>query len=428
MTIPTISSLTARRYILGKQGLWPGRRWSGQAGVAQALKETGAIQIDPLNVVGRSHDIALHSRVIDYQPVQFEKVLYQERLGFDWGGALFVYPMDELPYWRVVMKRTKNHSYWGDFSQEHRALINEVKRELRTRGPLGNRDFEGRRRVESYRASKDSGLALYYLWRNGELMTHSRRGNFERVFGFRDNVVPKELNRVASIIETEKFFERKTLSFYGLMTARSWRLGFAGNIDRKVALGEVQRRLDRAIKSKEFSIMNVAGWKEPAYLLAEDQELLLNLEAEQIPDQWQPIDTTTDEEVSFLAPLEIVSARGRAKKLFDNYAYIWEVYKPEHQRRWGYYTLPILYGDRLVARIDPRHVKQSNTLVINGLWLDDLSLAKDTKFMSAFTRGIERLLKYLGTEEIDVSPLQAKVKGKTDLEAQWIRSVVKRLS
>jgi hypothetical protein len=361
MTIPTISSLTARRYILGKQGLWPGRRWIGQSGVAQALKETEAIQIDPLNVVGRSHDIVLHSRVIDYQPAHFENVLYQDRLGFDWGGALFVYPMDELPYWRVVMKRTKNHSYWGNFSQEHRALINEVKRELRTRGPLGNRDFEGRRRVESYRASKDSGLALYYLWRNGELMTHSRRGNFERVFGFRDHIAPTEVNRAAAIAEAERFFERKTLSFYGLMTARSWRLGFAGNIDRSVTPAESQRRLDRAIKSQEFSIMNVDGWKEPAYLLATDIELLTQLEAGQIPAQWRPIDTTTDEEVSFFAPLEIVSARGRAKNLFDNYEYIWEVYKPEHQRRWGYYTLPILYGDQLVARIDPRHDKASNT-------------------------------------------------------------------
>lgn len=428
MTIPTISSLTARRYILGKQGLWPGRRWIGQAGVAQALKEIEAIQIDPLNVVGRSHDLALHSRVIDYQPQQFENVLYNDRLGFDWGGALFVYPMAELPYWRAVMKRLKDHPQWGIFPQGQRALINEVKRELRQRGPLGNRDFDGRRRVDHYRASKDSGLALYYLWRSGELMTHSRRGNFERVFGFRDHIAPPEMNRVASIKETEQFFARKTIAFYGLMTARSWRLGFANKIDRTVTLAEAQRRLDRAIKSKEFSLVNVEGWKEPAYLLAEDQDLLLDLETGQIPDRWRPIDTTTDEEILFLAPLEIVSARGRAKTLFDDYEYIWEVYKPEPQRRWGYYTLPILYGDRLVARIDPRHAKASNTLVINGLWLDDRLLAKDAAFMQALLRGISRLLKYLNTEAIDLSPLQAKVKGKSDLEAQWIRSVVKRLS
>ncbi|HZY45038.1 MAG TPA: crosslink repair DNA glycosylase YcaQ family protein [Anaerolineae bacterium] len=428
MTIPTISSLTARRYILGKQGLWPGRRWIGQAGVAQALKEIEAIQIDPLNVVGRSHDLALHSRVIDYQPQQFENVLYNDRLGFDWGGALFVYPMAELPYWRAVMKRLKDHPQWGIFPQGQRALINEVKRELRQRGPLGNRDFDGRRRVDHYRASKDSGLALYYLWRSGELMTHSRRGNFERVFGFRDHIAPPEMNRVASIKETEQFFARKTIAFYGLMTARSWRLGFANKIDRTVTLAEAQRRLDRAIKSKEFSLVNVEGWKEPAYLLAEDQDLLLDLETGQIPDRWRPIDTTTDEEILFLAPLEIVSARGRAKTLFDDYEYIWEVYKPEPQRRWGYYTLPILYGDRLVARIDPRHAKASNTLVINGLWLDDRLLAKDATFMQALLRGISRLLKYLNTEAIDLSPLQAKVKGKSDLEAQWIRSVVKRLS
>lgn len=428
MTIPTISSLTARRYILGQQGLWPGRRWIGQSGVAQALKEIEAIQIDPLNVVGRSHDIVLHSRVLDYQPPQFENVLYIDRLGFDWGGAVFVYPMAELPYWRAVMKRLKHHPQWGIFPQENGELINEVKRELRQRGPLGNRDFEGRRRVDHYRASKDSGLALYYLWRSGELMTHSRRGNFERVFGFRDQIAPQAVNRIASIKQAERFFARKTLAFMGLMTARAWRLGFAGNIDRTITPMEAQHWLDRLIKSKEFSLVNVAGWKEPAYLLAKDQDLLLNLEAGQIPDQWRPIDTTTEEEVLFLAPLEIVSARGRAKNLFDGYEYIWEVYKPEHQRRWGYYTLPILYGDRLVARIDPRHDKASNTLVINGLWLDDRSLAKDAAFMRALMRGLTRLLKYLNTEEIDVSQLQAKVKGRNDLEAQWIRSVVKRLS
>lgn len=427
MTLLTISSLTARHYILGKQGLWPGRRWIGQAGVAQALKETGAIQIDPLNVVGRSHDIALHSRVIDYHPAQFETVLYQDRLGFDWGGSLFAYPMDELPYWRVVMKRTKDHPYWGNFPQEHRQLINEVKRELHQRGPLGNRDFEGRRRVDSYRASKDSGLALYYLWRSGELMTHTRRGNFERVFNFRADIAPAEVNRSAPVKESEKFFERKTLSFYGLMTARAWRLGFAGAIDRKVTHDETRRRLDHLIKSKVFSIVNVAGWKEPAYFLSEDEDLLLELEAKQLPAAWNPIDTTTDQEVLFLAPLEIVSARGRAEKLFDGYKYTWEVYKPEPQRRWGYYTLPILYGDRLVARIDPRHDKASNALIVNGLWLDDRSLAKDTMFRQAFTRGIDRLLKYLNTTQIDPSPALAKAKGKSDLEAQWVRSVLKHL-
>ena len=105
--------------------------------------------------------------------------------------------------------------------------------------------------------------------------------------------------------------------------------------------------------------------------------LLATLAADQVPAAWQPLVTTTLDEVTFLAPLDIVSARGRAKVWFD-FEYIWEVYKPAHQRRWGYYTLPILYGDRLVARFDPKLDRTTNTLVINGMWLEDDALAEDS--------------------------------------------------
>ena len=87
------------------------------------------------------------------------------------------------------------------------------------------------------------------------------------------------------------------------------------------------------------------------------------------------METTTTEEVVFLAPLDHVSARGRAKILFG-FDYVWEVYKPEHQRKFGYYTLPVLWGDRLVARFDSKLDRTTNTFVILGLWLEDEASAK----------------------------------------------------
>ena len=89
---------------------------------------------------------------------------------------------------------------------------------------------------------------------------------------------------------------------------------------------------------------------------------------------------------SFLAPLDPVSARGRAKPLFD-FEYVWEVYKPVDQRRWGYYTLPVLWGDRLVARFDSKLDRSTDTLVINGLWLEDGALARDAAFADGDARG-----------------------------------------
>ena len=100
----TIDVQTARRFILGKQGLWPGRRWRGIKGTEQAMRAMEYLQLDPLQIIARSHDITLQSRVLDYKPDMWEAVTYQQRKFFDWGDWLAVRPMDELPYWRVVSR------------------------------------------------------------------------------------------------------------------------------------------------------------------------------------------------------------------------------------------------------------------------------------------------------------------------------------
>lgn len=94
----TLSRRTVRRFVLGRQGLWPGRRWTGRDGVAQAILTSEAVQLDPLQIVARSQDITLHSRVQAYQPEHLHHVAYQERRFFDYGGCLYLYPMPELPF------------------------------------------------------------------------------------------------------------------------------------------------------------------------------------------------------------------------------------------------------------------------------------------------------------------------------------------
>lgn len=413
----SITPTTARRYILGRQGLWPGRRWRGLSGTAQALHTTEAVQIDPLVVVARNHDLILHSRVVDYQPEHLDRLLYHDRAFFDYGGTVFIYPMDELPYWRVVMQRKGQEPRWSNFAQQNPVLLREVQAELRKRGPLGNRDFDGRTHGDNYRSGKDTGLAMYYLWLSGELMTHHRR-NFERVFDFRQNVAPPHINRKATIAQAEDYFARKALAFKGLSTAKGWADTLGGFIERRVSRDEAQQQLNRLRAKGEVITVNVAGWKESLVALAADAPLLSALEANEIPDSWRPLDTTTNEEAVFLAPLDIVSARGRAKALFD-FDYVWEVYKPMEQRRWGYYTLPILYGDRLVARFDPKLDRTSNTLVINGLWLEEPSLADDAAFVAALACGLKRFMRLLNAERIDLSAVR---------EAQLARSLRQQIN
>ena len=395
----TISQQTARRYVLGKQGLWPGRRWKGKKGTAQAIRECEAVQLDPLNVFARSQDIVLHSRVLDYKPEYLYQVAYEERQFFDYGGWLAMYPMSDLPYFRAHMEKRAEHEYVKHHVPEYQDVLEHVRAELRSRGPLGNRNFNGKRLAQqSYRGRKESSVALFDLWLSGELMIHHREG-FERVYDFRENIAPKGFDYVATEEETEEFFARKAVSFHGLLREAGLRISLDYDMRRKYSREEASRLLQGWIEAGMFAQVQVPGMRETFLVLGEDVPVLNSLEKGKVPTAWKPKERTTLEEVTFLSPLDIVSARGRAKKLFD-FEYIWEVYTPAPKRRWGYYVLPILYGDDLVARLDPKLDRKTMTLEILGFWHEDDAPVKDADFANALARGLLRLANFLGAKKV----------------------------
>lgn len=396
----TIDVATARRFVLGKQGLYPGRRWRGVDGTAQAMREIEYLQLDPLQVVARSHDIVLHSRVLDYTPGLWETVTYGERKFFDWGGWLAARPMDELPHWRVVMRRERDHAgRIREMGQEHAEAIAEMREILRERETVSNRDFEmaKRTRTESYRGRKDSSLALYYLWRTGEVMTHHRE-RFERVYALTERVAPEHLIYESSEEDADRFLIRKEVSLGGITrVARSAESYQRGKPDRAA-----KTLLERMLEDGELVEVKVEGWKQIHYALGSDAELIREVSAGRVPQAWTPLETSTTEEAVFLAPLDQVSARGRAKVLFG-FEYIWEVYKPLEKRKYGYYVLPILWGDRLVGRFDSKLDRTTNTFVILGLWLEDAALGVNEAFAEALARGFARFVRFLGADRVDAT-------------------------
>ena len=399
-----ISKQTARRFVLGRQGLWPGRRWRGKKGVAQAMRAGEALQLDPLNMVARSQDIVLHSRVLDYKPEYLYQVAYGERQFFDYGGWLAMYPMEELPYWRMRMEKRTRDEYVSYFVQNHREVLEQVRAELRRRGPLGNRDFDGKRlEMQSYRGRKETSVALFDMWLSGELMIHHRQG-FNRVYDFRENVAPKEFDYVATEQEAEEFFARKSVAFMGLKNEGNIRAEMRGYLRENYSIEEMKSLLGRWKESGMFEQVQVEGGRGTYLILAEDIPVLESLANGKVPKGWNPKETTTLEEVTFLSPLDIVSARGRAKKLFD-FDYKWEVYVPAHKCRWGYYTLPILYGDDLVARLDPRLDRKTMTLRVLGFWLEE-DAPKDETFASALANGLGRFAKLAGAQRVEVGALK----------------------
>jgi uncharacterized protein YcaQ len=398
----TIDINTARRFILGKQGLWPGRRWRGIAGAEQAMRAIEYLQLDPLQIIARSHDIKLYSRVIDYVPGMWEDLAYQQRKFFDWGGWLAVRPIDELPHWRVIMRREReSNSRMLSIARDHADAIVEMRAILRERGTVSNRDFAmaARTRTQSYRGRKDSALALYYLWLTGEVMTH-HRDRFERVYALTETVAPAELIRESDQADADRFLIKKDISFSGLTQLKRAQDSFF----RGVPFDKAQQIRAALLADGEIIEVRVEGWKAVHYALGSDAALLHDLSAGLMPKAWAPLETTTTEEVVFLAPLDHVSARGRAKVVFG-FDYVWEVYKPEHQRKFGYYALPILWGERLVGRFDSKLDRATNTFVVLGLWLEHAALGDDEAFAEALARGFARFKTFLGASRLDATAI-----------------------
>ena len=411
----TLSRIAARRFILGRQGLWPGRRWKGKRGVERAMRAMEYLQLDPLQVVARSQDLALHSRVIGYAPGMWEQPCYGERKFFDWGGWLAVRPMEELPYWRVVMSREREnpHRRYG-LGRSATKTIEEMLATVRAKGTVSNRDFlaHTRRRVESYRGRKDSAIALYYLWLVGDLMTHHRE-RFERVYALAEEIAPAHLLSETSADEADRFLIAKTIAFHGLFPLDGSARGDVGNpnlsrvLRRSIAREEIGRMRDRMLSEGAIVPVQIEGFRATYYALAGDRKNLEELIAGRVPRTWRPIEATTREEVSFLSPLDVVTARDRARALFG-FDYKWEVYTPAAQRKFGYYALPILWDDSLIARIDLKLDRTTRTLVINGIWFEDRGVASNPMFGEALARGMSRLAQLVGASTIDARAIDQR--------------------
>ena len=405
MTPIIISKQTARRFVLGKQGLWPGRRWKAKKGTVQAIRACEAVQLDPLNVIARSQDIVLHSRVLDYKPDYLYQVAYKDRKAFDYGGWLAMYPISDLPYWRYHMEKRLHNAYVEHFVPEHQKVLDEVRAELRKHGPLGNRHFDGKRlERQSYRGRKETSVAMFDMWLSGELMIHHRVG-FDRVYDFRENIAPKEFDYVATEEEATEFFARKAVAFAGLKREGNFKAEWQYYLRRDFSKEEIAQMLGAWKESGKFAQVQIEGGRDTYLVLGEDVKALEALEQGKVLKGWNPKDTTTLDEVTFLAPLDIVSARGRAKKLFD-FDYTWEVYVPAPKRRWGYYVLPILYGDNLVARLDPKLDRTTMTLEVKGFWHEDEAPVKDAAFADALAKGLIRFAKFVEAKKINLAAIQ----------------------
>src|SRR3989440_5755219 len=228
------------------------------------------------------------------------------------------------------------------------------------------------------------------------------REHFERLYALTETVAPASLMCESEEAEADRFLISKEVSFCGLSRLSRTSDAFHGRGEPDRAAKQL---LGAMVTNGDLIEVQVEGWRMGHYALGSDAGVLAEVSAGRVPKAWTPLETTTTEEVVFLSPLDHVSARGRAKAVFG-FDYVWEVYKPEHQRRFGYYTLPVLWGDRLVARFDSKLDRTTNTFVILGLWLEEETLCADEAFAQALGCGFARFVRFLSASKLDATAIR----------------------
>jgi uncharacterized protein YcaQ len=299
-------------------------------GVLETVRRLGFLQLDPIATVARPQHLVLWSRLGPFDAAELDRLIWVERKLFEWSA--FIWPIESLPLIRARMRqiRRARRLKWQrdtqEFLRQNAAFRRYVLRELDRRGPLLARELEDRsvqgRREHRWYGSRYVALMLEMLHERGDVAVAGRNGG-QRVWDLAERWYP----------ETE-----------------------------------------------------IVPAREAERLLADQRFRALGVRLEK--GEWQAHPDASDEpvgdRVTLLSPFDrLVHDRARAEALFG-FRYRLEMYVPPAKREYGYYVLPILVGDRLVGRVEPRFERSTGTLEVLGVWGDTSRLDEALTSLAAF--------------------------------------------
>jgi hypothetical protein len=367
--VPTasIGVPVARRFLVLRHLLAPPRSLpAAPESVMTVVERLGSLQFDPLEVAGRNHDLVLLGRIEGYRREWTDALLYEDRVLYEtYNKGLSIVPTSELPYYRITWDRHHAEHQGGAFD-EHAPLVSELLERIRAHGPTSATDFAPRAAIEWYWRPTNQVRAILEALAEAGILGLARRDRNRRVYDLVERLFPAEL--LAARLPESQQVRHKLLSRYrahGLLGSGGqpelWGRAVPSARDRALLRAEL-------IESGAIVPVSVHGLKGERYVLAGEVATLEEAEREVAAGR-DPNGRPAG--VAFLAPLDpLVWDRSLLRPLFD-FDYVWEVYVPERKRRWGYYVLPILFGDRLVGRIEPRIERRTGTLRVAGLWWED---------------------------------------------------------
>jgi len=355
-----ISKQQARLFLLQYHHLLTPQILEHKDGIMSYINRVGSIQYDPLSIIDINPNLVLQSRIKNYQSNDLKQLLYEDRLLIDdWDKNQCIYSVRDWPYFqRYREKGLRTHS---KINLSEHEIIEEIKTIIKKNGPISSIDLVKKEKVNWFWGDTSiSKVALESLYYWGEIVIFRKEG-IRKYYDLTENTLSKEIYLMNdpnhSLEDFMRWIVKRRIGSVGLLwnKASDAFLGiyFMKSKDRNLAFSQL-------LAENEIVEIEIEEINTPLYIRKSDEyilnEVLLGL------------DYTM--EVSFIAPLDnLLWDRKLIKELF-NFEYTWEVYKPSNERIYGYYVLPVLYGEQFIGRFEPIFDKKSKTLKIINWWFE----------------------------------------------------------
>ncbi|WP_342244452.1 winged helix-turn-helix domain-containing protein [Pseudomonas sp. OTU5201] len=378
----------ARRLALAAQGFARAPRGAVRhRHLRLQLGALGVVQIDSVNALVRSHYLPAFSRLGHYDRELLDDLAWgkpQRRALFEyWGHEASLLPLELYPLLRWRMRRAARgqgiYQQLARFGFEQQEVIQRVLQAVREQGALGAGALSTREeRAGPWWDWSAEKHAMEWLFAAGEVTVAGRRG-FERLYDLPERVIPADILNQPEMLEADA--QRQLL----LRAAQA--LGVATERDLRdyyrLDTGDSQARLAELVEEGELHQARVDGWKQPAYCLGEPK----------VPRKVRAS--------ALLSPFDsLIWERARTERLFD-FRYRLEIYTPQHKRQYGYYVLPFLHDERLVARVDLRAERAQDRLAVHALHEEERGLSETG--MQELAENLQEMARWLGLGEVAVT-------------------------
>jgi uncharacterized protein len=392
-----VAAEAARRFLVARHFLAPVRSVAGGLdGVLEVFRKFGSIQFDPIAVAGRSHDLVLHARVAGYEPAWCD-VLYERREIFEaTNKALSLVPVSEFPWFRLGFGR-KGPRFHGAALAENAAVAERVLGRIRADGPLSSLDFERETgpTKDWFGMPENAVRAVLEAYTVTGVIGLARRDGNLRYYDLLERLLPAEV--LAREVPEREQLRHKLLSRYrahGLLGAG----GAGGTFDRIANPESAPGRPGRNELRQE--LVELGALVPVGVEGVRGDRLVL---AEEVAQLHAPSEPTSS--VAFIAPFDsLLWDTGLLSSLFA-YDYVWEGFFPPAKRRWGYYVLPVVFGDRFVGRIEPRINRDEARVEVLGIWWEDgFAPRRADGFVDAMRDALRAYLRFAGASRLEWAP------------------------